>query len=293
MREGKPADVCADLSGLLLSATLELMILGDKEVWLMRERDRLLSVSKPGPRKQFNDWKDELGKRLLDVYDKNNEKIPLKFDTVISDSETALKTEEYRYTAQGTLFHDTFIDVKNKTKTYTDNIESEGAAYFESQKLTPANHGLYHRDHRFQVFARHSPTEPNLREHDGFFFSKEQKLAFVLSAKSRFMKNDVRELFDDVDDIPEFHPADWLFQINRKGDVAPLTSLPEYSWMKSKDSFTLYGLGFSPNCHHLAPFCYPKRNPRVFLFDRRILHQPLSLLNTFLPLLQRALNFKK
>ncbi|KAI8829338.1 hypothetical protein BJ741DRAFT_388541 [Chytriomyces cf. hyalinus JEL632] len=174
-------------------------------------------------------------------------------------------SSKYRRFARGHLFPDTFEDNVDES-TITGN---EGAKYCDHHlELTPASDGLYHKDHHYQVWAPHIRTEQTLKARDGFFFSREHKLAFLLSEKAYFGKENMWDLYNDIAAIPKFRPYEWLFQVNKAGHAAPLTSLPQYSWMEKTDSFKLAGLGFSPNSHRLTLGAVPKTNPRVFMFGR-------------------------
>ena len=50
---------------------------------------------------------------------------------------------------------------------------------------------------------------------------------------------------------------------------------------KGKTPLKFIGFGYGPNINADCPLSYPKANPRVYLFNRHIIHKPMSPIPVF------------
>eukprot|EP00403_Amphidinium_massartii_P014509 CAMPEP_0178426696 /NCGR_PEP_ID=MMETSP0689_2-20121128/29366_1 /TAXON_ID=160604 /ORGANISM="Amphidinium massartii, Strain CS-259" /LENGTH=363 /DNA_ID=CAMNT_0020048387 /DNA_START=134 /DNA_END=1223 /DNA_ORIENTATION=+ len=82
---------------------------------------------------------------------------------------------------------------------YHDALEVECGEWLQSNRKTMANHGLFHKDHRYQVFLK-SPLDKAERERDGLVVMK--TFLALVSVKSCFGKKELDELIADIH-VPE------------------------------------------------------------------------------------------
>lgn len=76
----------------------------------------------------------------------------LSFEDIVTESSLQLaELSTWCYQTQPTVFQNKLDNANNKTQAWTDSLEAEAAAAL-AEVAVPANDGLHHEAHRFQIW---------------------------------------------------------------------------------------------------------------------------------------------
>jgi hypothetical protein len=124
--------------------------------------------------------------------------IPVDYDDLPSETmEEFLSNENVKFLAISDLGKISSRYASEGVKGYHDALEAEFGEHYArlDHSVVAANDGLFHKDHRFQVFLQ-APWQLTEHERDGLFLSS--TAAELISVKSRFGEQEYRQLLKSL-----------------------------------------------------------------------------------------------
>lgn len=136
-------------------------------------------------------------------------------------------------------------------KGYHDALESECGEWLRSERgCAVADEGLYHKDHKFQVFMK-SPLDSAERERDGLVLWQTQ--IGLVSVKSRFGEKEFEQLVADIslgkglqtNEVPRIDLSRW--EVKREdGGMMTLLELHKKYFEVSRNRLKLFCIAATP-----------------------------------------------